>query len=176
MVLSNKNWDEYQMHISKKQKLHIILSWTAVIVWMLVIFILSAQNGPESTQLSDRVAEIIIEKINMLVPLNIDITTATVFVKYSRILLRKIAHITEYFILGLLVMNAMKASNVPKSKAFILSLVICILYAVSDEVHQYFVPCRGAQVSDVLIDSIGAIAGIGIRPLLKRRNSPSYVE
>jgi VanZ family protein len=176
MVLSNKNWDEYNMHISKRQNLHIFLSWTAVICWMLVIFTLSAQPGPESTNLSDRLTEIMIEKTSMLVPLNVDTSTGTGFIKLFRLILRKSAHVAEYFMLGLLVMNAMKTSNVPRHKAFTLSLAICILYALSDEIHQYFVPGREAQISDVLIDSLGALAGIGIRPLIKRRNSPSYVE
>jgi VanZ family protein len=40
--------------------------------------------------------------------------------------------------------------------------VFCILYAISDEVHQLFVLGRGAQVVDVLIDSLGAFVGIGM--------------
>ena len=43
-----------------------------------------------------------------------------------------------------------------------LSLLVCVLYAISDEVHQLFVPGRGAQVKDVLIDSAGAIVGVGL--------------
>ncbi len=37
-----------------------------------------------------------------------------------------------------------------------------ILYAVSDEVHQLFVPGRGGQLTDVIIDTAGAGAGLGI--------------
>jgi VanZ family protein len=44
--------------------------------------------------------------------------------------------------------------------------VFCVLYAVSDEVHQLFVPGRGAQVTDVLIDNAGAFVGIGIYEVL----------
>lgn len=164
------------MHILKKQQLQIILSWTAVLLWMLLIFILSAQHAQESGRLSDRAAEIIIEKISMLVPLDIETSTTTDFVKSFRHIVRKSAHVGEYFILGVLVMNAMKTSKVPKFKAFIMSVLLCILYAVSDEIHQFFVPGRGAQLSDVLIDSVGAVAGIGLRTLIKRRNLTSYVE
>jgi len=164
------------MHISKKQKLHLILSWSAVIVWMLVIFTLSAQPGEESTHLSDKVAEIILKRTNIVFSQDTDITAATAFVKSLKYLLRKCAHLGEYFILGILVMNAVRASKVPMFKAIVLSALICVLYAVSDEMHQYFVPGREAQVTDVLIDGMGALAGIGLRPLIKRRNSPSYVE
>ena len=41
-----------------------------------------------------------------------------------------------------------------------MALLICVLYAVSDEVHQIFVPGRGAEVKDVLIDSAGASVGV----------------
>ena len=40
-----------------------------------------------------------------------------------------------------------------------MSFVFCVLYAISDEVHQYFVPGRAMMATDVLIDSIGAILG-----------------
>jgi VanZ family protein len=87
-----------------------------------------------------------------------------------------IAHVSEYFVLGALVTNAMKTSKVPRFKVFIFSVLICVFYAISDEVHQLFVPGRGAQMMDVLIDSAGAIAGIGCIFLIKRRNSTPYVE
>jgi len=158
-----------KMHISKKQKLHIVLSWTAVVIWMIVIFMLSAQQGTESSHLSDRVAEIVIEKVKVLIPQNADTGTATSFVWTLKLFLRKSAHFAEYFILGVLVMNAMKAGEMPDLRAFILALLFCVLYAASDELHQYFVPGRDARATDVLIDSIGALAGIGI-PLSKRGN------
>jgi VanZ family protein len=40
--------------------------------------------------------------------------------------------------------------------------VICVLCAMLDEFHQLFVPGRGAQVKDVIIDTVGAIVGIGV--------------
>ncbi len=49
-----------------------------------------------------------------------------------------------------------------------LSLMICILYAISDEVHQSFVPGRGPGVMDVLIDSAGAMVGIGMYEMISR--------
>jgi VanZ family protein len=43
-----------------------------------------------------------------------------------------------------------------------LSLAICIIYAVSDELHQLFVPGRGCQLKDVIIDTAGAVSGTAI--------------
>ena len=52
--------------------------------------------------------------------------------------------------------------------AFILTIVFGTLYGVSDEVHQLFVPGRGAMVKDVLIDSAGAIVGVGLYLVISR--------
>ena len=61
-----------------------------------------------------------------------------------------------------------------------LSLFVCVLYAISDEVHQLFVSGRGAQVKDVLIDSAGAIVGVGlylvISRIMKSRSTRSVIK
>ena len=60
-------------------------------------------------------------------------------------------------------------------KVILLAFLICGLYAISDEIHQLYVQGRSGQVSDVLIDSSGALVGIlsivAIRSwLIKKRN------
>jgi VanZ family protein len=143
-----------------KNRITIILSWTAVLLWLVLIFSLSAQPAVESNGLSIKVAQLIIENVGRLVPLDIESNTITDLVLKFNHIVRKFAHFSIYFVLGLLVTNAFVRSGVRGFKAFIFSLVFCILYAVSDEVHQLFVPGRGAQVTDVLIDSLGALVGI----------------
>ena len=73
-------------------------------------------------------------------------------------IIRKLAHLTEYLILGLLVYNLIKQYN----KKWYISLIICILYAISDEIHQGFTPGRNPQIFDVFIDNIGSIMGISL--------------
>lgn len=64
-------------------------------------------------------------------------------------------HILEYLLLSFLLYRALKVnSTYPKS----LAIVITIAYAITDELHQYFVPGRIASLLDILIDSFGAIA------------------
>ncbi len=73
-------------------------------------------------------------------------------------ILRKIAHILEYLILTFFLYRAFKGSfniNIPRS--FVYPALFAFLYAVSDEVHQSFVPGRSCAVQDVLIDSIGIL-------------------
>ncbi len=74
--------------------------------------------------------------------------------------LRKIAHIVEYFILTILYFRALK--NTTKLNSFSLffwSIFLSFVYAIGDEIHQHYVPGRHSSVTDVCIDSIGIILG-----------------
>ena len=51
-------------------------------------------------------------------------------------------------------------------KSMAIATAICVLYAVSDEFHQYFIANRAGRFGDVLIDSIGAMLGITITMLI----------
>ncbi len=71
-------------------------------------------------------------------------------------ILRKIAHMVEYFILAVLLYRAFKGSFVLGFSYLIFwPSVLSFLYAVSDEIHQLFVPTRNGNAGDVLIDGIG---------------------
>ena len=67
---------------------------------------------------------------------------------------KKGAHVTEYAILYLLLFRAFYTVMASR-KALIASAIIGVLYAISDEYHQTFVPLRDGRVRDVIIDSIG---------------------
>ena len=72
------------------------------------------------------------------------------------LLLRKLAHAAEYAVLALLLVRATDNRAV--------ALVATVLYAVSDEVHQTFVPGRHGSPVDVAIDSVGAVVGVLVAP------------
>ena len=75
---------------------------------------------------------------------------------------RKIAHFTEYAILGLLAARAFR----PYRRWFLISAVLIVVYALIDEYHQSFVPSRTASIFDSLIDMSGGLAALII--ILKR--------
>ena len=79
-----------------------------------------------------------------------------IFAKRIEVVVRKGAHATEYAVLAFLILLAMDR------KKWAVSFAITTLYAVSDEIHQLFIPGREGKVMDVLIDSMGAIAGVGL--------------
>ena len=73
-------------------------------------------------------------------------------------ILRKIAHIIEYFIFTLLLYRAFKGSfSMNALQLFIYPALLSFLYAASDEFHQSFVPGRGPSIRDVMIDTIGIV-------------------
>ena len=82
------------------------------------------------------------------------------------LIIRKLAHFTEYFILGILVINMFNRNNI--SNKYLISIILCIIYACTDEVHQFFVPGRSCQVTDVIIDSMGSIMGVYLYKLINK--------
>jgi hypothetical protein len=76
-------------------------------------------------------------------------------------MIKKSAHFIEYALLAILVYRALKNSSNLNSKDLIkLTLLLTILYAISDEIHQTFVPSRTGKVRDVIIDGLGATTAI----------------
>ena len=75
---------------------------------------------------------------------------------------RKIAHFTEYAILGFLAARAFR----PYQRWFLISAVLVVVYALIDEYHQSFVPSRTASVFDSMIDIAGGLTALII--ILKR--------
>ena len=69
---------------------------------------------------------------------------------------RKAAHYFVYFVLAFLIMNTLFIMGV-KRHTLIITGIICIFYAMSDEYHQTFVSGRTGQISDVLLDSSAAL-------------------
>jgi VanZ family protein len=68
------------------------------------------------------------------------------------LVLRKLAHAAEFAVLGALLLRALAAERA--------ALALGIAYAVSDELHQHFVPGRLGSPFDVLIDAVGVAAGV----------------
>ncbi|MGD1076091.1 MAG: VanZ family protein [Thermodesulfovibrionales bacterium] len=86
-------------------------------------------------------------------------------------LIRKSAHVTEYFVLGLLLFRAFRSGSTESRSlrwSFFSALVV-LLYAASDEFHQSFVPTRTASPIDVGIDTMGGIIAQAVSLLWHHR-------
>ena len=130
-----------------------IISTLLVIIWMAIIFIMSSFNAADSSNQSNFIVDIIVCIFNIN---NTEIIS---------VIIRKLAHFTEYLILGVLVTNMLRYYN----KKTYISIIICILYAMSDEVHQLFVPGRSCQILDIIIDTLGSSTGIILYNILRKK-------
>lgn len=133
------------------------------LLWMMFIFMMSQQNADTSTETSLRAGTLVAE---LVVPGYRDWTAAeqralAMQIDYP---VRKLAHASEYTVLGILYsLSVLSVSAVPKRKKLLCTAFpLGVLYAMSDEFHQLFVPGRAGRVSDVLIDSSGVLLGIAI--------------
>ncbi len=85
----------------------------------------------------------------------------------------KVLHFFAYALLGALFLRALKTTRI-KNKlklVLILSVLLSSLYGISDEIHQYFVPHRDADLMDILADMLGAIMGVYIYQAIARNIS-----
>ncbi|KKR10709.1 MAG: Acetobutylicum phosphotransbutyrylase [Candidatus Woesebacteria bacterium GW2011_GWA1_39_21] len=78
-------------------------------------------------------------------------------VHWQDFIVKKTAHITEYFIFALLLYRALVNSRIAPKNALICVLVTALLYGTSDEFHQTFTPTREPTIRDVLIDFCGSL-------------------
>lgn len=145
--------------MKKRNKIFAILA----LVWMIFIFSMSAQSADESTNTSLRAGRLV---CTVFVPHYKNMTASDQMALAEKIdhPVRKTAHATEYAVLGILLFFAIPGNR------YVLSLFIAAVYASTDEFHQLFVPGRSGQITDVLIDSCGAIAGLLLLFLLHLRS------
>lgn len=131
-----------------------------VVIWMIVIFCFSAQTGVKSTKTSNVVTSMVVNVTTNVSKQEITREEAKKRVEDSTFLIRKLAHFTEYLILGILIIRLLRTYGKLNVRMIITAIIICFLYAASDEIHQIFVPGRTAKVLDTLIDTSGASIGI----------------
>jgi len=124
-----------------------------IIFWMSLIFLLSAQTATDSGELSGGIIDRILNIFGMELA-EFDV----MIVDFMQFIIRKCAHMCIYVVLVVLVTIELLMYSIKKQ--FLLSGIICVFYAISDEIHQYFVPGRSCELRDVLIDSVGVIIGI----------------
>ena len=125
---------------------------------MAVIFILSADNADESNAKSDVFADSFV--YNMLAVFDLTDEQIQKVIDVSVFIVRKTAHFCEYAALGFLLYSVCVSFYVKPLHGIPISFTAGTLYAVSDEIHQYFVPGRACMFKDVLIDSCGVACGI----------------
>lgn len=141
-----------------------------VLLWMVMIFLLSNEEAVKSSKKSDG---LIIKSVELFTGKSLSDQEKEKVLKYLVFPVRKCAHLSLYLILGILVISLLREYMVINTKLVLLSLLICFLYACSDEIHQLFVPGRSGEVRDVLIDILGACLGVSFYYLVFRKKKMS---
>lgn len=133
---------------------------TTLIAIFVTIFGFSNQNSETSAGLSQKVTNFVVE----FVPSIKNMPEKEKEEAEYRIekVIRKIAHYSIYTLVGILLMALMSTYKIKELDRIAISMIIGVIYAATDEIHQAFVPGRGPLVTDVILDSIGVLTGICI--------------
>ncbi|MGN0777572.1 MAG: VanZ family protein [Aristaeellaceae bacterium] len=139
-----------------KQRMIQLALWAGVIGMAVLIFAMSAQNGEASTASSDT---FVLPLLNLLDRL-FDLTEASRESLYwtLQLIVRKIAHISEYALLAFLI--RILAMSYRAHRPGMIGWLIAVVYAATDELHQFFIGGRSSQFTDVLVDAFGALLGV----------------
>lgn len=137
-----------------------IIKYILLIFWMGLIFSFSNQPAIESDVVSDGVMAKVINIVEKITNYEFSDNQLNNIYEYGIGPLRKCAHLTIYFILGMLFYLVLKEYNLNDKKLIALSIICSIIYACSDEIHQLFIIGRSGEFKDVIIDTLGSILGI----------------
>jgi len=144
-----------------------------LLFWMGVIFYLSSRTGDESSSTSTGITHFVSElavRSGVINEKDITPNMLSIIHKWIRIF----AHFFEYTILGIISFQFFKQFQLKRIiNVALFSLLFCIAYAISDEIHQYFVPGRAMDILDVITDTLGSITGISLMLLKSKLTTKS---
>lgn len=136
------------------------LSFVPAVFVMYMIFYLSAQDGVTSSQLSYKVSMKVVTTTDRLLDKNLSEAQIEHYAERIHYLVRKLGHVTEYFILAVTVAFPLYVYGVRGFALMLVAGVFCVAFAGFDEYHQSYVAGRGPSKRDVAIDSIGIFVGV----------------
>lgn len=142
-----------------------VINTILIILWMSLIFVLSNDTAVESSKKSDG---LIVRCVQDIIKRDLSTKEKEKVLKYLVKPVRKSAHFFLYFVLGILIINLFKSFELFNYKTILIAILLCFLYACSDEIHQLFIKGRSCEVRDILIDTIGSLSGISVYYLFSK--------
>lgn len=150
-----------------------IVAHILVIIWMIFIFYMSAQPGDVSGDISGTVSHLFMKVWNGIFFQGWSEAEVLHMAEVWDYPIRKLAHMTEFGILAMLVYWVLGNYKVflqdadtgigkwiPAHTRYIATWIFAVIYAVTDEIHQLFVPDRSGNAFDVCVDATGALLGL----------------
>lgn len=144
------------------------LSFAPALFIMYIIFGLSSQPADTSSQLSLEISTEIVIAVDHILSADLGQPEIDAWVQRIHNYVRKTAHFTEYFLLGLTLSFPLYIYQLKGKMLFTVSSLACIIFACSDEFHQAFIAGRSQELRDVCIDSLGSLTGILLFYLFSR--------
>lgn len=141
------------------------LSFLPALCMMYLIYSFSAQTGEQSSQVSQDVGVRLIRLASRILNKEPDAAQVLWYAQVLEHYIRKLAHITEYFLLAVSVALPLYVYKIRGFWLVLTAGLFCVAFAGLDEYHQSFVAGRSASPRDVMIDSIGIFSGIYVTRL-----------
>ncbi len=142
------------------------LSFLPALALMYMIYSFSGETGDISSMTSYRVAHAVVETVNTVTGQHWEEWQINAYSGQLNGIVRKGAHVTEYFLLAIAVSFPLYVYGVRGILLMLLAGIICVGYAFGDEYHQSMVAGRAASTRDVAIDSIGIFFGVILTRLI----------
>ena len=136
------------------------LSFLPALFMMYIIYYLSGQDGVTSAGLSLKVSIKVVELASKIFDHPLSTEEIMQYADLIHFLIRKCAHVTLYFLLAVSVSFPLYVYGLRGIPLMLVAGSFCIAFACGDEYHQSLVQGRGPSKQDVLIDSIGILAGV----------------
>ena len=155
----------------------VIILVILIFVWLGLIFMFSNQSSNISNNNSintiKRVVKVPLSITNKIHITKVDLSDSNLNKIADKLNypLRKVMHMSEYFILTILVLLIFKSLDIRNKNLYLCAILICFSAANFDEIHQFYVG-RTGQFIDVLVDCFGGLIACGSYYLLnnKRKN------
>ena len=141
--------------------------WLPLLIWLGVIFV-----GSTSVMSAEHTSRYIVPFLLWLKP---GMSPKAIWI--ILVVARKCAHVIEYTVLALLLWRALRSVPALRTKTLMVFgavLLVCALFAASDEFHQTFVQSRTPSVRDVLLDVAGSFLGLLIGASFTRRHPKKF--
>lgn len=138
------------------------------IIWMCIIFAFSAQTKEESGEASEGISYQIVSSTGFFFHLHLDEEQIRALADTIEHTVRKLAHMTEFGILAILVFVWLGYWFEKVHFRMGISYAFATFYAATDEIHQLFVDGRAGMLSDVCIDSAGALLSLLLFVIIRR--------
>ncbi len=139
------------------RKIFSCVAWVLTVALMVTIFCFSHQAAEESQETSESFTKKVLSTVKAFNQLP-EIRQEQI-VEDIQFSVRKTAHFSVFASLGALMLSAMYLTFNAK-RLWFYTYIISTAYAVCDEIHQYFIPGRACMVGDMVLDSMGVMAGI----------------